>query len=93
MSGARPTNALGEKSREDGNVQDIAGADEGAGGRCWKLCKAQDGLLRGDKSTVDVDGRVMTEVGKREGEGVIGRGEVHGADYDVSVGQRRHRGG
>jgi hypothetical protein len=93
VSGARLADARGEKSREDGDVQDIAGVDEGARGRRRKLCKARDGLLRGDKGTVDVDGRVATEVGKGEGEGVVGGGEVPGADCDASVGRRRHRGG
>ena len=93
MSGARFAYARGEKFREDGDVQDITGIDECARGRHWKLCKARDGLLRGDKGTVDVDGRVATEVGKGEGEGVVGGGEVPGADCDTSVCQRRHHRG
>jgi hypothetical protein len=86
VSGARLTDARGDKSREDGDVQDIACVDEGARGRSRKLCKARDGLLRGDKGTMDVDGRVATEVGKGEGKGVVGRGEAPGAGCGTSVG-------
>jgi len=88
MSGTRFADARGEKSWEDGDVQDIAGVDEGACSRRWKLCKARHSLLRGDKGTVDVDGRVTIEVSKGEGEGVVGGGEVPGADCDALVGQR-----
>ena len=90
MSGARLADTRGEKSRENGDIEDIAGVDEGTRGRCRKLCKAGDGLLRGDKGTMDVDSRVVTEVGKREGEGVICGGKVPGADCSTSVGRRRH---
>jgi hypothetical protein len=93
VSGARLTDALGDKLREDGDVQDIAGVDKGARSRCRKLCKARDSLLRGDKGTVDVDIRVATEVGQGEAEGVVGGGEVHGAGCDASVDRRRHCGG
>ena len=88
MSGARLSEARGEMSREDSDVQDVAGVDKGARSRRRKLCKARDSLLRGDEGTVDIDGRVATEVGKGERERVISRGEVSGADYDASVGQR-----
>lgn len=93
MSGARLTNALGKKFREDGDVQDIAGVDKGPRGRRRKLRKARDGLLRGDKGTVDVDGRVATELGQGEGKGVVGGGEGHGAGCDASLGRPQHRGG
>jgi hypothetical protein len=93
VSGARLTDALGDKFRENGDVQDIAGVDKGACSRRWKLCKARDGLLCGDKGTVDVDIRVATEVGQGEVEGVVGGGKVHGAGCDASVDRRRHRGG
>ncbi|RMZ90412.1 hypothetical protein DV736_g2349, partial [Chaetothyriales sp. CBS 134916] len=57
-----------------------------------KLCKAQDGMLRGDKGTVDADGHVATKVGKGEAEGVegvVGGGEVPSANCDASVRRRR----
>jgi hypothetical protein len=93
VSGARLADALGEKFREDSDVQDISSVDEGARGRRWELCKARDGLLRSDKGTENVCGRIAAEVGKRDGERVIGGGEGHGADCDTSVGRRWHRGG
>lgn len=92
MSTTRLANALGEKFWEDGDVQDIASVDEGACGRIRELCKARDGLLRGDKGTVDVDGRVAAEVGKGEREGVVGGCEGRGADCDASIGRQRQRG-
>lgn len=91
MSGARLANARGEESRKNSDIQDIAGVDEGARSRGRKLCKARDSLLRGDKGTMNVDGRVVTEVGQGEGKGVVGRGELPGADCKMSsVSQRRH---
>lgn len=47
--------ALGEKRREDSNIQDISSVDERLGSRSRKLCKTEGSLLRGDKSTSDVD--------------------------------------
>jgi hypothetical protein len=84
VSGARLADTGGKKSRENGNVQDIAGVDEGARGSLRKLCKARNGLLRGDEGTVDVDGRVTTKVGQGEGKGVLDRGEVPSANCKVS---------
>lgn len=92
MSGARLTDPRGEKSREDGDVQDITGINESARSRRRELCKARYSLLRSDKGTVDVDGRVATEVGEGEGEGVVGGSEVPGADCDASVDRRQHYG-
>ena len=63
MSSARLADTLGDKSRKDSDVQDIAGVDEGARGRSRKLREARDGLLRGDKGAEDVDGCVAIEVG------------------------------
>jgi hypothetical protein len=71
VSGAGLTNTRRDKSRQDGDVQDIAGVDKGARSRRGKLCKAQDSLLRCDKGTVDVDIRVATQVGQGEAEGII----------------------
>lgn len=87
VSGARLANSCGEKPRENGDVQDIAGVDKSPRGRRWKLGEARDGLLGGDKGTVDVDGRSTAQVGQGESEGVVGRGEVSGADcaLDTSV--------
>jgi hypothetical protein len=79
VSGARLADTGGEEFRDDRDIQNVAGVDEGARGRCWKLRKARNGLLRGDEDTVDVDGRIMTEVGKGEGERVVRRGKVSGA--------------
>jgi hypothetical protein len=90
VSGARLADTSGEKFREDSDIQDITGIDEGTRGRRRKLCKARDGLLRGDKDTVDINGRIITKVGKGEGEGVVGGGKVPGAGCDVSVGWRRY---
>ena len=81
MSGARLADTGGEEFRDDGDIQDVAGVDEGTCGRRRKLCKARDGLLRGDEDTVDIDGRIMTEVGKGEGERVVRRGKVSGAGW------------
>ena len=58
MCRARLADALGDESRQYGDVEDVASVDECARGRCWKLIKAGHGLLRGDKGTVDIDGVV-----------------------------------
>ena len=90
VSSTRLANPRGKKSRKDGDIQDIASVDEGACGGRWKLCKARNGLLRGDEGAVDVNRRVALQVGKRESERVIGWGEDPGADYVVSVSWRRY---
>lgn len=87
VSGARLANALGDKLWKNGDIQNIASVDEGASGRSWKLCKAQDGLLCGNKGTVNIDGRVATQIGQGEGEGVACGGEAHSADYNALVNQ------
>jgi hypothetical protein len=63
VSGARFTDTLRDELREDGDVEDIAGADEGARSRRLKLCKARHGLLCGDKGTENINIRIATEVG------------------------------
>lgn len=85
VSGARLSDARGEKPRENGDVKDIASVNEGTRSRLRKLFKARDGLLRGDKGTMDVDGRVTTKVGQGEGKRVVGWGELPSADCKASV--------
>ena len=85
MSGSRLSDSLRHEPGQDGDVQDVAGGDECARGRRRELCKPRDGLLRGDKGAVDVDGRVAAELGERDREGIIGQGEVRYADYETSV--------
>ena len=83
------SHALADKCREDGNIQDVSSVDEGLGSRGRKLCKTQGSLLRGDKSTGDVDCRVLMERGQWEGEGVLTWGKRRGADCGSSAGVQR----
>ena len=85
VSGGGLADALGHKFREDCGVQDVAGVDEGARGRCGKLRKAGDGLLCGDKGTVDVDDVVACLLGNGDGERVVGEREVRDAGCDTLV--------
>lgn len=72
VSSARLANALLQESRKDGDIENIAGVDECTRSGFRKLGKSCNGLLRSDKSTVDVDVRVASEVFERDGEGIIG---------------------
>jgi hypothetical protein len=94
MSGRRLPDSLRHESGQDGDVQDVAGGDEGVGGRGREPCETRDGLLRGDECAVDVDGRVAAELGEGDREGIVGESEVRYADYTCvsrSVDGRRGR--
>ena len=85
VSGGRLAHSLRNEPWQDSHVQDVASGDESARGRGRKLCKAQDGLLRGKIRTVDVDSRIAAKIVEREREGVVGRCEVNNADCGALV--------
>jgi len=85
VSRTRLADAGGDKLREDGGVQDVASVDESSRSRLRKLRKACDGLLCGDKGTVDVDGRVALEIIEGDGKGVVGRGKLHRTGCDATL--------
>lgn len=84
------SDALREKWREDSNIQDISSVDECPRSRSRKLCKTEGSLLRGDKSTSDIDCYISIERGQWKGERVLRWGERRGADCEFSVGIQRH---
>jgi len=58
----RLADALGDETRDDLNVEDVAGVDEGLRGGLGKLCEARGSLLRGYESAGDVDGQIPVQV-------------------------------
>jgi hypothetical protein len=84
------SDALVEKGWEDSNIQDVSSVDECPRSRSRKLCKTEGSLLRGDKSTSDVDCYISIESGQWKGEWVLRWGERRGADCGLLVGIQRH---